>query len=411
MNILSKSLLSIAVSTALIISAGCSSSDDDTNAPGSTTTGDGTGSTTGATAGTTTDGITGTTVGNTGGTTETDGPTNDPTSDGEGTMTGEGEDNGTGMPPTVVGDLDLSASYPELLRALAGLQLETLADEALLVVNSISAGSSEGIPADAGSFTVTDRGESITVQNEGTTFNCESGGTLTIELGRLDISDTNYSRLVELNQYQFDQCQLSGGAELLNGSASSFFDFASGSRFTNESNRATFTDFSWNQADGSVISADGNTMATDFESTDSNLSRTTTINQYSSTNNNQIIQQIDNGQFDEAIAIVSSGGFQTYSLNINGNVTNESGTPVAITSQPALSRVFVAPGIQSGTIAREPFTGEIDMSAEDGSQVVVTATEPGDASVRQVDVFFRAEDGTTTTMPAQNFVTFEAPVL
>ena len=277
----------------------------------------------------------------------------------------------------------------------------------MLIGDVISVDATGNTLADVGSFTIDDRGEIITTANQGAVYNCESGGSVTIEQGRLTITESSYSRVVELDRYQFEQCQLSGGAQQLDGGVYTYNDSTSGSRFQRSENSVKFDAFSWQQSDGSAISADASVIGNGLSSFDSQFSRTATISQYARTNGNRIIQQIDNGEFEQSTETQASGGVQVYALAVSGQVVNESGILVTISSQPAFSRVRVAQGLEADTTP-EPFTGEIDLSAEDGSQLVLTATEPGDTSTLQVDVFYRAVDGATTTLRAQNFVMIDA---
>lgn len=308
------------------------------------------------------------------------------------------------------GVLNLPEAYPDLLLALAGYQLESLNEEVMLIGDAVSAVEAGSPLVDVGSFTIEDRGEVITIVNEGAAYDCESGGSVTIEQGRLRIGESSYSRNVDLDRYQFEQCQLSGGTQQLDGSVYSYTDSTSGSRFTRNSSVVTYGAFSWNRPDGSTISADANMVGNGLSSFDSNFSRSATINQYAMTNGNSTVQKISNGQFEQSTATMASGGIQVYALAVSGRVENESGIPVMISSQPALFRVWVSPSLDSGDTLPEPFTGEIDLSAENGSQLVLTATEPGDTSTLQVDVFYRTLEGSTTTQRAQNFQMIDANI-
>jgi len=385
-----KSLISIAVSSALLIAA-CSSSSDPSpentmvNDPanGSITTDD-----TGAPITTT----------GTGGSTVTGG-LDDPTA------------NPTGEVVTSIGtgSLDLATAYPKLLDALSGYQLETLAEEVMLIGDSISAGSAGSVSTVAGSFSVNDRDRDVVTETQIVTYNCDAGGTVSIELGQLNIAESSYSRVVDNDRYAFDQCETTtGGSQQLDGVVSSLQDSTSGSRFSRTHYATTWGAFSWNQDGGQRLTADAAISGNALSSFDSSDTRTATINDYSMSRGDRIVMAVTNGLFSQQNETIASGAAQRYNLDISGQVTDESGIASNIVSQPGLSRLFVQPVVASESLMPEPFSGEINISAENGSQILLTATEPGDSYARQVDVFHRAVDGSTSTLKAQNFQTFGA---
>jgi len=385
-----KSLISIAVSSALLVAA-CSSSSDPSpentmvNDPanGSITTDD-----TGAPI--TTDGTGDSTIA--GG---TDGSADTPT-------------DGVGA-PVGTGSLNLATAYPKLLDALSGYQLETLAEEIMLIGDSISAGSEGSVSTVAGSFSVNDRDRDVVTETQIVTYNCDAGGTVTIELGQLTIAESSYSRVVENDRYAFDQCETTaGGSQRLNGIVSSLQDSTSGSRFSRTNYATTWGAFSRDQDGGQRLTADATISGNALSSFDSSDTRTATINEYSMSRGDRIAMAVSNGLFSQQNETIASGAAQRYNLDISGQVTDESGIASNIVAQPALSRLFVQPAVASESLIPEPFSGEINISADNGSQILLTATEPGDSYARQVDVFHRAVDGSTSTLKAQNFQTFGA---
>ena len=162
-----------------------------------------------------------------------------------------------------------------------------------------------------------------------------------------------------------------------------------------------WTAFSWVQGTGQFIEADATLSINEFNSFNADLSRQVVISNYSKTNGNAIVERVSNASFTLTSNTSVSGSEREYSMNAQGRIINQSGIGANITTDPILFRRQ-----SSGALANQavPFSGQLSVNADDGSQLVLTATEVSDTPELYVDVAYRDTNDQTRNLSAQRFV-------
>ncbi len=305
---------------------------------------------------------------------------------------------------SAVSALRLDTGYPSLLLSLAGYQLENLAEDVRLIgdLATISAISSTAL--EDGTYSVEDQGRTVDLPVTRTLYACELGGELTLELAQITMNDLFYSRGSLFTQYIFDQCRLEAeqGEKILDGTLQTMVNDIAGRHFTIKGKQANWTAFSWVDGTGDTIVADAMLDINEFSSFNYEISRQVQISNYSKATDDMIIERVSDASFEQSSSINASQSEQEYAMNVQGRVVDQSGIGVLINTGTPYFRRELLRETASEAI---PFTGQLTMNSDDGSELLLTATETGSESTElAVDVVYQDKNGQTSTQNAQKLV-------
>ena len=305
-----------------------------------------------------------------------------------------------GPTPVVDGILRLDTDYPTLLLSLAGYQLEIMAEEVRLIGDSAILSTLGSTDLESGTYSVEDQEQTLDLPVVRTLFACEHGGELTLESAKLTINELFYSRESLFTNYLYDQCQLTG-QQVLNGSLKTLSNSISGRHFTLQQKQINWGSFSWIQDSGMLVEADATLNINVFSSFSADLSRQVVINNYSKTIGNVIVENLSDTSFTLSSNTSASGEEQEYTLNAQGRVINQAGIVMNVITDPILFRRQ-----SSGVLANQaaPFSGQLSVNADDGSQLILTATSVSNSSELFVDVFYRDTNGQTNNISTQRLI-------
>lgn len=305
---------------------------------------------------------------------------------------------------SAVSALRLDTAYPSLLLSLAGYQLENLAEDVMLIGDLATVSAISSTALEDGTYSVEDQGRTVDLPVTRTLYACEQGGELTLELAQMTMNDLFYSRDSLFTQYIFDQCRLEAeqGEKILDGTLQTMVNDIAGRHFTIEGKQANWTAFSWVDGTGDTIVADAMLDINEFSSFNYEISRQVQISNYSKATDDIIIEHVSDASFEQSSSINASQSEQEYAMNVQGRVVDQSGIGVLInTGTPFFRRE----SLRETASEAIPFTGQVTMNSDDGSELLLTATETDSESTElAVDVVYHDKNGQTSTQNAQPLV-------
>lgn len=272
----------------------------------------------------------------------------------------------------------------------------------MLIGDTLPSSAINSTVLDGGTYSIEDQNQNINLPVSRRLFTCELGGGLTLEAAELTINEPFYSRDSLFTHYAFDQCRLAGqGEQVLDGSLQTVVTNISGRHFTLRQKQHTWTAFSWVQGAGLAIEADAALSFDEFSSFSVDQSRQVVINNYTKHNGDALIQRIGNASFSQTSNLSANGLEQEYSINAQGRITGQSGIAVDVTTDPIF---YSRQSNETLAIESIPFTGQLTMDADDRSELVLTATQAGNAADLNVSVAYRDANGLTQSLTAQRLV-------
>ena len=277
--------------------------------------------------------------------------------------------------PATALSIDLRNVYNDTLTSLAGYDLELLGEQiALLADNAtVSALSSNTLPGSTVDLEVQGTVQSYPVTS--TEYACAMGGTLIVDT--LDVDDflTDHSIESDKNTYTFNQCQLNTDqTQVFDGVMAIGSRFDSGRRHNTSESTYQWQNLSWQQPDGTLVDITAELTIYSVSSFDNNDQRQVSITEYTSTDSNGVVTGVRDGSFTLSNLSLGGGAINEFTLQTSGQTIDASGITIDVTTDPALHRKFVAPGVTGEQ--SEPFTGQINLSASDGSSLNLIAVEP-----------------------------------
>ena len=360
-NTISKTLLCLAIINVLML-AGCSSSNNDD---------------TGGTDGSIEAGTAGDTDG--GG---TDGSSGNGT---DGSTEGGTDGNAAGLPLDTLRD--------SLIEDLAGYSIEPLSEELLLIGASIAVG--EGTELDPGSFTIARNTGDVVTATSRIQYSCALGGTMIEEIGRLDISESDYSNSAELDVYTFDQCLVNTDVEhSLDGTVRVLTNSVSASRASISIGEFQWSGLTWGQGLNRAIEGSALIKYNQLDSADDDEVRNVTIEQFTDTRSGTVEKRIENGAMALRLATGGSGFEQIFNFTTSGRVTTSAGIGVQINTDVAFDAVQTR---EESPDFEKAFTGVLSMVDDDGGRLTMTAQPVVRSGPKLVNVEYTSAAGETQT--------------
>ncbi len=241
-----------------------------------------------------------------------------------------------------------------------------------------------------------------------TYYACENGGSLTLEKGNkneatfYDASGSSIGGVSDKNGYVFDQCRMSlrngllpDGSYELNGNLQTSIIYSYGDSQSNYN----FDELSIIGDNGVEYQANG--QIEDIDGYDFNYLRSATISDYQETlpraEENEVISEISFNYETLNNTTVLAAPWKT--LAVNGIVRNAQTGSQTVT-------IKTEPVVTWGSEPFMPFTGSIEMSAEDGSFLYQHANpyvDPDDSWALFVDFDYTAANGEQTQVIKESY--------
>ena len=230
-----------------------------------------------------------------------------------------------------------------------------------------------------------------TVPIERTLYGCENGGSLTLEAGTatIELDDFGISGTVERRGYRFDDCRITvrdgllpdgdytvrGGLGTVDVDPFDRFSYAEDYDYENLSIVGD---------DGLEYRVDGTVERSANAGTVGLRRRVAAIDDYAKTlPDGTLAESVTDGRF--LVEYLEPGGISPYreTLDADGTVrgTLSAGRRVTITTDPVLTRQLVPPGNGVGDPVGVPFTGRIELVAENGNFLSIEANPIIDETV------------------------------
>lgn len=298
---------------------------------------------------------------------------------------------------------DLRTIGDNILVSFAGYELETLSEEIALIADAVSTSATSTINLPDTSVELSEQATPQTYPVSNIQYNCAQGGSLTTNTLAVDviITEQRFSHDQDSVTYVFDQCQPDATtSETLNGTMTVGKRVVSEFRSSVTEYTYEWGSFQWQQADSTTVSITAAISALDEFTGSVREIRSVSVTD----NTRRIADVVRSGVQNSSFTLSNIGGAGVsyqYTLDAVGEFTTPSGTRINVLSNPPLTRRTTGPGVD-GEI--EPFTGQIDFSADDGSSLSMVAKPANDVGTRLLDISYTDVNGGTTTSLNQNLV-------
>lgn len=305
-------------------------------------------------------------------------------------------------PDTETSSAPLEDAVNGLVTSLAGYRADASIERVQALVTRLSNSALASRPLSESIVSIDGRYETLNVTVASSKFDCALGGTLAVGNGK----ENYYSYAYEANgtyaSYRFDGCRLpsdTNGETEINGSLVDMSLERSGSRFDSREHMHQWMDFALTNDSDTFLEVDGETVIYDENSYSPNADRRVALTFFDERGAGRDALRMSDVSVMLRTSIGGGGAIEQYSLDAEGTISDTStgNVGVAITSPTVLTRARYLgsdPDFAEFTDA-QPFTGEINLRAEDGRYVTVLARDT-DSEDFYVDLTSVTADGTST---------------
>lgn len=303
--------------------------------------------------------------------------------------------------------VDLRTVNNDILRSLAGYELETLSEEIGLLVDTVVTTATTSITLPEGSAQVSNQSGIQTYPVARARYECPQGGTLTtatLSEGEFSAGSGSFSETNNAT-YLFEQCVLNGtNGHTLNGTTTVNSSAQSANRTNIRNNTFSWTNFQWLQPSGQTLNIEANVAINSNNALElDDEKRVASIQQFT-----RRVGAVETSGIRDATFTLSQrsdSSVSEFSLETAGKITDPTGAVITVLADPALGRKFYKGA--SASTANEPFNGQITYSSSDGSSLQMVANGADASGNRLTDNTYIDVNGASSTLTNQRFTDLE----